>query len=144
MKNLDLLQEYIGNLALWNVKLHNLHWNVVGPNFMEIHEFTEEIYDNVFEQFDQVAELLKMKNQIPLATMAEYLEITTLKEISTKEYDTRETLEIVKKDLELMKDLATKIRNSANEEDDFETVAIFEDYVADYSKNLWFVNVMLK
>lgn len=144
MKNLDLIQEYIGNLALWNVKLHNLHWNVVGPNFMEIHEFTEEIYDNAFEQFDQVAELLKMKNQIPLATMAEYLEIATLKEISTKEYNTRETLEIVKKDLELMKDLATKIRNSANEEDDFETVAIFEDYVADYSKNLWFVNVMLK
>jgi len=144
MKHLDLLQNYIANLAIWNVKLHNLHWNVVGKHFIQIHEFTEEIYDNVFEQFDEVAELLKMKNQMPLSTIAEYLEVATLKEVSTKEYDAKETLEIVKEDLELMKDLATKIRNTADEEEDFETVAIFEDYVADYSKNLWFVSSMLK
>ncbi len=43
-----------------------------------------------------------------------------------------------------MKDLATEIRNTADEEEDFETVAMFEDYVADYSKNIWFVKAMLK
>ncbi len=43
-----------------------------------------------------------------------------------------------------MRDLATEIRNTADEEGDFETVAIFEDYVIDYSKNIWFVDSMLK
>lgn len=144
MKHLDLLQKYIANLNIWNVKLHNLHWNVVGINFLQIHEFLEEIYDNVGEQFDEVAELLKAKREMPLSTIAEYLDIATIKETHTKQYDEKEALEILKEDLELMRDLATEIRNTADEEGDFETVAIFEDYVIDYSKNIWFVDSMLK
>jgi len=45
MKHFDLLQEYLSNLAVLNVKLHNIHWNVVGENFLKIHDFTEEAYD---------------------------------------------------------------------------------------------------
>ena len=26
----ELLNKYVANLAVWNVKLHNLHWNVKG------------------------------------------------------------------------------------------------------------------
>ena len=55
-----------------------------------------------------------------------------------------ESLEIVKKDLEAMKELATTIRNAADEEGDFETVAMFEDFVVEHSKNIWFVDAMLK
>lgn len=144
MKHFDLLQKYLANLGVWNVKLHNLHWNVVGNQFVRVHNFTEEIYDDVFEQFDAVAELLKTKDQMPLSTLAEYLEAATMEEAPTKEYSIKESLEILKKDLELMRELATDIRNTADDEGDFETVAMFEDYVASYSMNIWFVNSMLK
>jgi starvation-inducible DNA-binding protein len=42
-----------------------------------------------------------------------------------------------------MKRLATEIRNEADDDNDFEVVAMFEDHVADYSKNIWFVSAML-
>ena len=144
MKHIESLQKYLSNLAVLNVKLHNIHWNVVGNQFVQVHEFTEEIYDKLFEAFDEVAELLKMKDVYPLSTMAEYLEKSDIEEIKAKDFSIKESLEVVKKDLELMKSLATEIRNLADEEGDFETVAIFEDYVADYSKNIWFLNSMLK
>lgn len=144
MKHYKLLQQYLSNLAVLNVKFHNIHWNVVGRNFMRIHNFTEEIYDKFFEDYDEVAELLKMKNEMPLSTMAEYLENATVGEIKAKDFSIVEALETVKKDLETMKELATEIRNTADEEGDFETVALFEDYVAYYSKNIWFVSAMLK
>lgn len=54
---MNKLNVYLSNLALWNVKLHNLHWNVTGRTFVQIHEFTEKLYDEVFEQFDAVAEI---------------------------------------------------------------------------------------
>ena len=60
MKHIELLQKYLANLGVLNVKLHNIHWNVVGNQFMRIHNFTEEIYDEFFKDFDEVAELLKM------------------------------------------------------------------------------------
>jgi len=83
MKNLNLIQSYLSNLAVLNVKLHNIHWNVVGPQFVEVHNFTESVYDELFESFDQVAELLKMKGLMPLSTMAEYLENATIQEVIT-------------------------------------------------------------
>lgn len=144
MKHLNLMQKYLSNLAVLNVKLHNIHWNVVGEQFVGVHTFTEEIYDELFESFDAVAELLKMKNVMPLSTVAEYLENATVEEVKAKEFSIKESLEIVKKDLETMKALATEVRNLADEEGDFETVAVFEDYVASFSKNIWFINSMLQ
>lgn len=144
MKHFKLLQQYVSNSAVLAVKFHNIHWNVVGRNFMRVHSFTEELYDKFLEDYDEVAELLKMKNEMPLSTMAEYLENATVGEIKAKDFSIVEALEIVKKDLEAMRSLATDIRNTADEEGDFETVALFEDYVAYYSKNIWFVSAMLK
>ena len=50
------IKTYLANLAVWNVKLHNIHWNVVGPYFVSVHEYTEKLYDEVFEAYDAVAE----------------------------------------------------------------------------------------
>ncbi len=144
MKHLDLTQKYLANLGVLLVKFHNIHWNVVGKHFMKVHSFTEELYDQVFEDFDEVAELLKMKNIMPLSTMKDYLANATVEEVAPKDFTRQESLEMVKKDLETMKALATEIRNLADEEGDFETVAMFEDFVAFYSKNIWFTSAMLK
>ena len=51
MKHLDLTQKFLANLGVLFVKLHNIHWNVVGKHFMRIHTYTEELYDQVFEDF---------------------------------------------------------------------------------------------
>lgn len=144
MKHIDLVQKYLANLNLLNAKFHNIHWNIVGPNFMEIHNFTESIYNKFFEDIDSVAELLKMKDIVPFSTMKEYLENSDLKEIEAKNFSSEESLQIIKADFEHMKNLAIEIRNIADSENDFETVAMFEDYVSYFSKNLWFINSMMK
>ncbi len=143
MKNVKKVNEYLSNLAVLNVKLHNIHWNVVGKQFVRIHNLTEEIYDDLFAKYDEVAEMLKMKGEKPLVTMKDYLENTSIKESDEDEFSVEDSLEIVKEDLTLMKKLATEIRNESDEENDFEAVAIFEDHVSEYSKNIWFVNAML-
>ncbi|NLI90145.1 MAG: DNA starvation/stationary phase protection protein [Epulopiscium sp.] len=144
MKHENLLQTYLANLAVFNVKLHNIHWNVVGKQFMKIHNYTEELYDALFESYDAVAELLKTKDVFPLSTMSEYLEVATIKEVKATDFSTEDSLKMLREDLFTMRALATDIRNTADKEGDFETVAMFEDYVAEYSKNIWFVDAMLK
>ena len=144
MKKVQLMNTYISNLAILNIKMHNLHWNITGIQFMPIHKFTEELYDDFFIKYDVVAEQLKMLGDSPLATTKDYLENATVTEVPAKDFNTNEVLKILVADLNLMKDLATEIRNIADQEDDFTTVMIFEDHVAGYSKNLWFINSMLK
>ena len=143
MSHIEKMNVYLSNLAVGNVKLHNLHWNVVGTQFVQVHEYTEEIYDDFFEKYDEVAEALKMKNEKPLVTMVDYLEKATIKEDNSDRFTVREALEVLKKDLELMKELATEIRKVADEAEDFTVVAMMEDHVAGYDKEIWFVNSML-
>ena len=67
------MNEYLSNLAVLNVNLHNLHWNVVGVQFVQLHEFTEQLYDEFFEKYDSVAEILKMQGEKPLVKLSDYL-----------------------------------------------------------------------
>ena len=65
--------KYLANIAINYGKLHNLHWNVIGLQFKPVHEYLESLYDNMHEVLDEVAELLKMNGEYPLASFKEYL-----------------------------------------------------------------------
>lgn len=143
MKNYKKMQTYLSNLAVLNTKLHNLHWNVEGKRFVQVHEYTEGLYDGFFEKFDEVAELMKMKGEMPLVKMSDYAEKATIEELDAKVFGCQEVLKIVEADLKEMKKLAVEIRNEADEDGDFEVVGEFEEHVAGYSKDLWFLRSML-
>lgn len=141
---MNKLNTYLANLVLWNAKLHNLHWNVTGPAFVQVHEFTEKLYDEVFEQYDAVAEVQKMQNEMPLVKLADYMQHATLQEIDAKDFSPAEVLKIVEADMKTMVALATDIRNEASEKDNFQVANMFEDYLSSYAKNLWFIRAILK
>ncbi len=143
MAKINKVNEYLSNLAVLNANLHNLHWNVEGLQFVQVHEFTEELYDDFFEKFDAVAELLKMKGEKPLVRLSDYLKHASIKELDKDVFTVRETLEIVLEYLTTMRELALEIRNLAAEEDDFDIANEFEDHIAGYNKNIWFVKSML-
>jgi starvation-inducible DNA-binding protein len=135
---------YLANVAVSYVKLHNLHWNVVGPQFKAVHEYLESIYDAYAAVLDAVAELLKMQDEMPLSRMSDYLAAASIKEIEAKEYSVEESIQIVLADMEEMKAQAADIRALADEDDNFPVANMMEDNLAEYSKNIWFLKSMLK
>lgn len=130
---------YLANLAVWNAKLHNLHWNVVGSTFVQVHEYTESLYDKVLEQYDEVAEAIKMRNGFPPVRLTDYLKAATIEELDSRAYPVDEVLEIVEADMAKMQELAKQIRDGADERGDYLLVSQFEDYLADYAKSMWFI-----
>ena len=143
MSKQTLLNQYVADLHVFNAKLHQLHWNVVGLQFVSIHKYTEELYENVFEKFDEAAEILKIQGDVPLGRVSDYLKVSQIEELETANYSVDFVVKEVKKDLSYLKDLVSKIRASAAETDDFETVNVAEDHISYYSKQLWFLVAML-
>lgn len=139
IKSLNL---YVANLAVLNVKFHNLHWNVVGPQFIPLHQFSEAAYEGFFEAYDAVAELIKMRGSFPVGNLKEILSISTVKELDNQSYKTQEMLTIMKEDFDGLIALATTIRNEADEAKDFTVVAVMEDHIAKYEKHIWFITSM--
>lgn len=139
------IKQYLSNLSVLNVKLHNLHWNVIGKEFSALHTFTEGLYEAYFKLFDEIAEVLKIKGFYPPATIKTYLELTNIEELSENvNYSSKEVLSIVISDIIIMKDLAIKIRSLANEESDFEVLSEMENHIKEYNKNLWILSSMTK
>ena len=135
---------YLANVAVSYVKLHNLHWNVIGPQFKAVHEYLEAIYDAYAGVLDAVAELLKMQGEMPLSRMSDYLAAASIKEIEARDYSVEESLAILLADMEEMKAQAEEIRALADEDDNYPVVNMMEDDLGNYSKNIWFVKSMLK
>jgi starvation-inducible DNA-binding protein len=53
------------NYAMY-IRAHSAHWNVKGPAFGAYHEFFEEIYEDLIEAADPIAEqILKMGEEAP-------------------------------------------------------------------------------
>ena len=140
----NLVNEYIANIGVSYIKMHNLHWNVVGTQFKAVHEFLESIYDAYADVLDETAEILRMHDEMPAASLAQYLKLATIQELNSKEVSIKESIEITLADMELLKEQTLKIRESADKEDAFDLVAMMEDHISNYNKNIWFLKSMLK
>lgn len=138
------LNQYLANVAVGYVKFHNLHWNVVGSSFKQVHEYLETLYDGFADILDSVAELLKMHDIQPLASMKDYLAAATIQELDSDERPIREVLDIARGDLLALKAQAESIRSAADADDAYDVVAAMEDQLSNYNKTLWFLQAMGK
>ncbi len=143
-KQAKLMNQLVADLAVNFVKFHNLHWNVVGERFEPVHVYAEKLYDMLNEQYDEVAERMKMLGVFPAAQMKTYLEMTNVEELEDRDYQIPEVFKILKEELEKLRALATEIRTLADDGGDFATVAMLEDMVGEYDKEIWFMEQAIK
>ncbi len=136
---LELMQKVLSDIAVLNVKLHNIHWNVVGPQFVSLHEYTETLYTGFFEDYDELAERIKMLGEFPLASMEDYLKKTSIRELPSKKMTVEEALQTVYEDLDTLRSQYAALREAADTDGDFITVALAESEVGELDKELWFL-----
>jgi starvation-inducible DNA-binding protein len=139
----QLLNQYVADSMLLVVKLHNIHWNVVGNHFMKIHNYTEELYNRFFETYDGFAEVLKIKGETVLGSVADYARIATIQELDTDVIREKEALQIIFEDLEMMNRTAKMLRNLGHEQGDISCTLLAENEIQFLEKQLWFVKSML-
>src|SRR5690242_20987776 len=60
-------------------KTRNYHWNVLGPQFNDLHKFFEGQYDALNEIVDEVAERARQLDGRAFGTLAEFAKTSRLK-----------------------------------------------------------------
>ena len=143
-KTAEKLNLYLANLNVLYRKLQNYHWNVVGKGFFAIHSKLEEYYNGINAQIDDVAERILSIGATPLGTLKDYLEITTVKEAENKEISGICALASVRSEFEAMLSQVKEIKETADEEKDFGTSAMMDEYISEYEKNIWMLTAFSK
>jgi len=143
-KVINATNKYLADIAVSYIKIHNLHWNVSGPQFKAVHEFLETIYEAYADILDEVAELIRMKGEYPAASLKEYAALSDIPELDSKDIKVEDAVKALLENQKALRSEALAIRKDAAEEDDFAIANALEDHIAAYDKNIWFVESMLK
>ncbi|MFI3244809.1 MAG: DNA starvation/stationary phase protection protein [Akkermansia sp.] len=136
------LNDYLANLGVMYIKIHNLHWNIVGVNFKSTHEYLEVLYKGFGDALDDIAECIKMHHGFPLASLKDYLAHATVTELESQQYCVSDALVIVLADIKSLKLQAEEARRAADADDLYDVVALLEDQLENYCKTLWFLEAM--
>jgi starvation-inducible DNA-binding protein len=79
-ESINSLNLLIADFTVFYQKLRHYHWNVKGEPFFVLHEKFEEIYTEVGDVIDEIAERVVGLEGVPHHTLAHMLETTSLKE----------------------------------------------------------------
>jgi starvation-inducible DNA-binding protein len=75
-----ILNNVLADEYVLYTKTRNYHWNVVGPQFNDLHKFFEQQYEALNEMVDDVAERARSLGGKAYGTLTEFSQHTRLKE----------------------------------------------------------------
>lgn len=131
------LNEFLADLNVFYRKLQNYHWNVQGKDFFQTHKKLEELYDEVNESVDEIAEHILILGGQPLGTLKDYLAVATIQEAENKKVKSDEIYNNLITDYEKLLKKSTEIKEEADKQNNYATSALIDDYILSYGKHLW-------
>lgn len=72
------------NVTVMYYKAHQFHWNVEGVEFTQYHEFFGDLYEDIYNSIDPIAENIRKLNEYPPVSLDELFKYKTLNEETTR------------------------------------------------------------
>ena len=70
----------LGNMLVLYMKAHSYHWNYIGDNFPQYHAFFGDLYENVHDEIDVIAEHIRQMDNFAPGSLARMVELSEIKE----------------------------------------------------------------
>ncbi|MGL5296474.1 MAG: Dps family protein [Culicoidibacterales bacterium] len=131
------MNNLLSNLNVMYTKLHNLHWNVTGAGFFEVHVKLEELYTDLTLDLDEVAERILTIGHKPYATLKDYLQFATIIEITSSDIRAVEAMKVATDDYIILVRQAQEVGRLAEEANDLRTQDLMNTLISKYEKTLW-------
>lgn len=75
-----VLQALLADEFVLYTKARNYHWNVIGPQFHDLHKLFEEQYEALSDMVDEVAERIRTLGGVAPGTLEEFRKAARLRE----------------------------------------------------------------
>lgn len=139
----DNLKVLLASTQSFAIKSQNFHWNVESRNFPEYHRFFDELYGDVSDTIDKIAEYIRILGHYTPGSLQRYAQLTIIQDqvkIPRAELMFVESLQ----DCEKMIELVVAMFDEATDEKQ-QGIANFLAELQDlYGKKAWFIRSILK
>ena len=141
----ELMHKVLADQFVLYVKARNYHWNVTGPQFYALHGVFENIYDELADDIDKVAERIRSLGMKTPGTMKEFWELSSLEE---KPGNYPESLTMVQEIANDFETIIEKFKSSAykmqNSLDDDVSAGMLYGLMEKYQKTVWMLKSFLE
>ena len=127
----------------FQLKAHKFHWNVMGPDFAQYHDYLGELYGEVFGAVDMLAEIIRTTGELSPGSFEEFIELS---EIISDESDVTNPLQMINElieDNKVLLDVLNDAYEVSEEEDTFDISDALAGRIAAHRKHGWMLHSFL-
>lgn len=131
------LNEFLSDLNVFYRKLQNYHWNIQGEDFFEVHAKLEELYNQINEEVDEIAEHILILGGQPLGTLKDYLSNSKIQEAENKKVKSDEVYSNLITDYGTLLKKVIEIKEESENQKQYDTSSLIDEYILNYGKIIW-------
>ncbi|WP_129358472.1 MULTISPECIES: Dps family protein [Micrococcaceae] len=135
----DDLQKVLVDLIALHMVGKQAHWNIVGPNFRDLHLNLDEVVDIAREASDDVAERMRALHATPDGRPAVVAVDTTLPEMPQGEVLTTDAIDVVVRSLEATTGTMREVHDAVDEADPT-SADILHGILEKLEQQAWFIS----
>jgi len=125
-------------------KTRNAHWNIEGPDFYYNHKLFETQFEQLDEFIDKVAERIRSIGHYAPATLASFISLTHLTELSSEKNTSQGFIKALLSDHEsIIIELRENIQRFAKDFQDQGTSDFITGLMEEHEKMAWFLRAHL-
>lgn len=139
----ELLKTLLATNFAYYLKAQYFHWNVEGPDFVQLHAFFAEVYDDAYGAIDKIAEYIRTLEEYTPGSFERFSELSQIPG-QTKVPRARLMLEELGTDTEQMKQLVMQVFEVAQNEGREDIANFMAERQDAHGKWLWQIKSLLK
>ena len=121
--------------------IYNLHFNIKGEGSIGFHEKLNYDIEEVNKFYDSLAELIKKIGGYPIMNLEEIKMISTIKEISSKDYTKKEAENLLLNDLTVINSMNKQVGEYALKNYDLMSINLVLDFDKYLQKRIWLLEM---
>lgn len=138
----DHLNKLLANYSVFYQNSRGYHWNIKGEKFFILHEKFEELYTDLFQKIDEIAERILTLGHAPEHRSSSYLSVAQISE-SSEVTEARKCVEGILDSFQVLIEMQREILDLSGEIGDEGTNAMMSDYIREQEKLVWMYSAFM-
>ena len=119
------------------------HWNVVGPDFQQLHTLFGGQYETMFEEIDTLTEHMRYLGMKPVSTLSRVVEVSQISEADSS-IGAMEMVSQLRDDNKKLCELFTNISEEADDQKQYATSNLVQSLSETHGKFVWQLRSILE
>lgn len=126
-----------------SLKAQQFHWNVMGPDFPQYHEFFSNVYEEIYGAVDQIAETIRTLGELSPGSLQEFLNDTLITDEASVKLEPFVMMQHLAEDNETMIQVLNTAYESAEAEHQYDVSNFLAERLTAHKKHSWMLHSIL-